>query len=397
MSIHLRHALRKLKIFNFQFSIFNFDAPASAANELFGVHLLGCSTHVTLVTFVTLVTLSLTGCATYKRAGLPPERARVIEKQFHPPTLSSELEDKILALDPFHVSEKDIREVLSQAPAPRIINIHGGIYTVRFRMVSFSQFLIGMGYPAFAITNAADGTYDFSCYESSDMLTGMMAWYYEKEGLRPIMVGHSQGGFQEVKILHKLAGHDSDTMAVWNPITWKRENRYEIVDPLTGAKRPVVGLKLGYATSMGAGGLTRFLPNQWDMAFRLRSIPDSIEEFTGFYKFRDPLGGDLLGYGSMNYFRPNGTAKVRNIELPGAWRHGKIPDTKHLLKSQVIIDRINAYVPPEDPTIHIPATEENMKPETLYLPWAEDVWYSIKKYWVVDLQRYIRAHRAAVK
>src|SRR5712671_5109261 len=127
-------------------------------------------THVTHLTFLTLVTLFFSGCATYKRSGLPPERARVVEQQFHPPSLSPELEDKILALDSLHVSEKDIREVLSHAPAPRIINIHGGIYPVHRRMISFSQFLIGMGYPAFSITNAADGTYTFSCYESSDLI-----------------------------------------------------------------------------------------------------------------------------------------------------------------------------------------------------------------------------------
>jgi hypothetical protein len=250
-----------------------------------------------------------------------------------------------------------------------------------------------MGYPAFSITNANDGTYTFSCYESSDLVAGMMAWYYEKEGLRPIMVGHSQGGFQAVKILHKFAGHESDSMAVYNPLTWSRENRYTITDPLTGKTRPLVGLKFGYATAMGSGGVTRFLPNQWDMAFSLRSIPDSVEEFTGFYKFRDLLGGDLWGYGPMNYFHATGTAKVRNIELPAPWRHGAVPDTKHLLKDKAIVDRINAYVPPPEDIIHIPANEENMRPETRNLAWAEDVWYSIKKYWVTDLQTYIRAKR----
>ncbi len=336
----------------------------------------------------------LAGCATYHRSGLPEAKVKAVEPQFHLPELSREQEDKILALDPLHVSERDIRDVLSHAPAPRIINIHGGIYPVHRRMISFSDFLIGMGYPAFSITNAADGTYTFSCYESSDLIAGMMAWYYEREGLRPIMIGHSQGGFQAVKILDKFAGHDGDSMPIYNPLTWSRENRYTIVDPLTGKSRSLVGLKFGYASAMGTGGVTRFLPNQWDMAFSLRDIPDSVEEFTGFYKGRDLLGGDLLGYGSMNYFHANGTAKVRNIELPAPWRHGAVPDTKHLLKSQAIMDRINAYVPPPEDVIHIPASEENMRKETLNLAWAQDVWYSIKKYWVTDLQTYIRAKRA---
>jgi pimeloyl-ACP methyl ester carboxylesterase len=342
-----------------------------------------------------ILCLAVSGCATYHRSGLEPKAARLVEQTaFRPRTFPADLEDQILALDPLHVTEKQIREVLSQAPAPRIINIHGGIYPVHRRLISFSEFLIGMGYPAFSITNAADGTFTYSCYESSDMVAGMIAWYYEKEGLRPIIVGHSQGGFQAVKILQKFAGEGSRTMAVWNPLTWRRENRYEITDPLTGQKRPVVGLQLSYVTSMGAGGVTRVLPNQWDMAFKLRSIPDSVEEFTGFYKGRDLLGGDFLGYGSMNLFHANGTARVRNIELPAAWKHREVPDTKHLLKNQAIIDRLNDYTPPADPNLHIPANEETMNPETLSFAWAADVWYSIKKHWVLELQRLIRAQRA---
>jgi hypothetical protein len=35
----------------------------------------------------------------------------------------------------------------------------------------------------------------------------------------------------------------------------------------------------------------------------------------------------------------------------------------------------------------------NSKPETLHLMWAEDVWFSIKKHWVLELQRLLRARR----
>lgn len=344
---------------------------------------------------VVLALLSASGCATYHRSGLSPEKARKLEaREFTLPKLSAAVEDEILALDPLHVTERDIREVLSHAPAPRIINIHGGIYPVHRRMISFSEFLIGMGYPAASITNAADGTYTFSCYEDSGMIAGMIAWYYEKEGLRPMIVGHSQGGFQAVKILQKYADDDPKAVAVWNPLTWKSEDRYEITDPLTRNKRPVAGLTLPYVTAMGAGGVTRMLPNQWEMTFTLRSVPDTVEEFTGFYKGRDLLGGDMWGFGSLNFFHATGTAKVRNIELPAPWKHGAVPDTKHLLKSQAIIDRINSYRPPLEPELHIPASEENLKPETLHLAWAEDVWYSIKKHWVIELQRFIKAKRA---
>jgi len=336
--------------------------------------------------------LLFSGCGTVHRHGLDPLRAAAIEKATvaRQQRLSSELEERILALDPGHVTGQDIRETLSRAPAPQIINIHGGLTKVIPMMVSFSEFLAGMGYPLESITNGADGTYSFSCLESSDMIAGMIAWYYEKEGLRPMIVGHSQGGMQAVKVLYKLAADTPAKLAVWNPLTWRSEERYEITDPLTGQTRPATGLQLPYATALAAGGLTRFLPNQWDMAFRLRTIPDTVEDFTGFYKGQDLLGTDL-GDGSVNHFKAAGKAQVRNIELPAFWSHGSVPDTRHLLNSQELKDRINAYTPDQPMTLDDPA---NSDPETMHLMWAQDVWFSIKKHWVLELQRLIRARRA---
>ena len=218
---------------------------------------------------------------TYNRQGLEPSLAEQIEKakvrrEFRP---GDKIRQRILALDPEQVTDRDVREVLLQAPAPRIINIHGGIYPVHRRMISFSEFLIGMGYPAASITNPGDGTYTFSCYESSKKIAGVIAGFYEREGLRPVMLGHSQGGMQAVKVLRRLAGLSSSSLHVWSPLTWKKEAACDFRDPFTGERRPVVGLQLPYACAVGAGGLTRLLPNQWDMCLKLRSVPDSVDEF----------------------------------------------------------------------------------------------------------------------
>src|SRR5262249_6551139 len=161
----------------------------------------------------------------------------------------------------------------------------------------------------------------FSCYESSRKIAGVIAWYYEREHLRPIIVGHSQGAMQSVKVLQKFAGMSATKLHVWNPLTWEEEPEYEITDPLTGKRQPVVGLELSYATVTGGGGLTRILPNQWDMCFKLRKIPDSIEEFTGFCKTKDLLGGDYLGYGPANHYKSMNKASVRNVWLPSSYRH----------------------------------------------------------------------------
>lgn len=342
--------------------------------------------------------LLLSGCGTYNRRGLEPSVAGRIEKEtvvrkFKP---NDELRQRILALNPEHVTGRDIREVLSQAPAPRIINIHGGIYPVHRRMISFSEFLMGMGYPGVSITNPGDGTYTFSCYESSKKIAGVVAWYYEREGLRPMLVGHSQGGMQVVKVLDKLAGPRSSKLHLWNPLTWKKEPACDFLDPVTGERRSVVGLQLPYASAVAAGGVTRLLPNQWDMCTRLRTVPDSVEEFTGFYKGKDLLGGDFLGYGSANHFHAKGKAVVRNVCLPSSYKHGAIPDTKHLLKSEQIRDWINNFKPGPGP-FEKPKLEMTFDSDSNNILWAADVWYSIKKHWVLELQRVLRAQETHVQ
>ena len=90
------------------------------------------------------------------------------------PRFSPELAQRILALDATNVTAQEIRDVLAHAPAPRVVNIHGGVARVIPCMVSFAEFLIGMGYPAVSLTNPSDGTYSFSCYESSEKIAGVI-------------------------------------------------------------------------------------------------------------------------------------------------------------------------------------------------------------------------------
>jgi len=129
------------------------------------------------------------------------------------------LEGRILGLDPERVSGRDVEEVLSRAPAPRIINIHGGIYPVHLAMDSFSGFLIGMGYPEAKIRHPRDGAYAYSCDESSRALAGSLAWLHEREDCRPMKNGHSQGGIQAVTVVRGRAGTCGDNVPAWNPTT----------------------------------------------------------------------------------------------------------------------------------------------------------------------------------
>ena len=127
------------------------------------------------ILFLSLLLLYvLSACATgrYNYSYHPPLYEKKVTKwtvlrEF---SLDPVIEERVLHLDPESVSEKDIKEVLSKATAPRIINIHGGIYPVYLMMESFSKFLISMGYPEEKIRNPKDGTYSYSCYESSKKL-----------------------------------------------------------------------------------------------------------------------------------------------------------------------------------------------------------------------------------
>ena len=301
--------------------------------------------------------------------------------------LSPPLEDEILALGPDHVTAQEVRDVLSHAPAPRIINVHGGIYPVYRAMESFSLFLIDMGYPEGKIRNPRDGSYSYSCYADVDEIAGVAAWYYEHQGLRPMMIGHSQGGMQTVKALHALAGDYGRSIPVWNPVTDRREERDYIIDPYSGLKRPVVGLQLSYASAVGAGGIARLMPNQWSVSHNLRKIPDTVAEFTGFYKNLDIIGGDFAGFGSANGYHASGTARVRSVLLPFSHDHYFVPFTHHLADHAETRNWINNYVQrddPMEPRLSVPATN---------IVWAADVWTSIKRNWVIELQRMIRARR----
>ena len=343
------------------------------------------------VALATLVVLAAAGCATRPVGGpgaIPP---RELEQQAVLRSLAVDpaLEERILALDPARITDQDVRKVLAAGPTPRIMNLHGGIYPVHLVMTSFSQFLIGMGYPESRIRHPGDGRLSHSPYEPSDRIAGAIAWYYEREGMMPMLIGHSQGGIQAVKALYELDGAFGDSVRVWNPVTDSAEDRVTIIDPLTGRERPVVGLRVGYVSVVGAGGAALLLPNQWMMVGRLRTIPDTVAEFTGY-----AIGVDMFAWdfsGAASEYRSNGTARVRNVRLPAEYSHVTVAATSHLARDEALRDWLNAYRP-EAPNA-APAVEG---PADNAL-WAADVWFHVKKHWTLEAQRLIRAKRALGK
>src|SRR3954469_10752792 len=117
------------------------------------------------------------------------------------PAIGDATRQRLLALDAAHISASDLRDVLAHAPAPRIILIQGSVAFVN--MEPFAEFLVAMGYPAERLKDP-DGTVSRSSFGSSTELAGTLAWYYEREGMVPLLIGHSQGGMLVMRTLHEL-------------------------------------------------------------------------------------------------------------------------------------------------------------------------------------------------
>jgi hypothetical protein len=299
-------------------------------------------------------------------------------------SLDRRVEDAILALDPERLSEHEIWELLSHGPAPRIINIHGSVPIIT--MKSFSKFLIAMGYPKEKIRNPKDGAYSYSSYQSSKQLAGLLAWYYEREGMMPMLIGHSQGGMLVIKVLHELAGAFNDRIPLWNPLTEDAEDRLLLIDPLTGAERPVIGLTVSYAAAIATGKLMRLLLGQWEMLSRLRKIPDTVKEFTGFSSEWDLLAGN---FGRVEPYHPLGSARVRNVTLPSEGSHITLPLTEHLATGTATRGWISSYTAEGSS----PPLVDGVGLESKNILLAAEIWYSVKKHWCLEAQRLIRAKR----
>ena len=296
-------------------------------------------------------------------------------------------EDRVLALDPANISPADVRDVLSHAPAPRIILLDGSVALMT--MEPFAEYLIAMGYPESRLKDPRDGSLSQTSFADSGELAGTLAWYYETEGMMPILIGHSQGGMVAIRVLHELAGAFHAAIPVRNPLTGQSEQRTTLVDPLTGQERPVIGLKLPYVAALATGKLPRFLLGQWQMLDKLRAIPDTVEDFTGFSIDWDLIAGTLPGSES---YRAEGTARVRNVELAAETSHIRMPRTRHLAQNAVTRAWIDGYDPASPPA----SLPEGPGVDASNVVHAADIWYSVKKHWCLGAQRLIGARRAAI-
>jgi hypothetical protein len=294
-----------------------------------------------------------------------------------------EATQRLGGLDCSRVAAQDVREVLNHYPAPRVIALEGSVPIVN--MAPFAAFLEAMGYPRERLADPVDGRTSYVSFVDSRRLAGQVAWHYEREGLMPILIGHSQGGMVVIKVLHELAGTYGAPIPVWNPARGEPEPRTTIRDPATGQERAVLGLKVDFAAALATGSLPRYLLGQWDIVPLLREVPDSAIEFTGFQIPWDLIAGngpDPAG------FRAVGTARVRNVILPAGYSHIGLPRTEHLAAQPATRAWIDRYQP-GDP---VPALADADLDNIVH---AAELWHSVKKHWCQGAQRLTRVRVAA--
>ena len=340
---------------------------------------------------IVALAVAMAGCAT--RALLPEDVAAKTRTTpgsvLQSVPLDAAQEERILALDPEHVTDADVRTALPPALAPHIILIHGGVYPVYLAMASFGRFLVKMGYPENRVRDPNDRSWSISPYESSADGAGLVAWDYEHDGVRPMMIGHSQGGIQAVKILHELNGSFGTELHPYDPDARRIDPKTTIVDPLTGVERPIVGgVFVSFVGVVGTGGLSLALPNHWIVASRIRSVPDTVDEFVGYRIGLDLIAWDAPGLEGIKTFHANGKATVRNLTLPAEYSHVLVPVTSGLADTEAMRAWINNFDP---------ATYPNEAPppdgDTANVVFAADVWHGIKRHWVLEAQRFVRAKR----
>ena len=281
---------------------------------------------------------------------------------------------RLRALDCAHVGADDVANVLAHVPAPRIVLLHGSVAFMT--MEPFARFLIAMGYPAARLANPRDGALSHGSFGDSATLAGELAFDYERTGLAPMMIGHSQGGMLALRTLYELAGDFHDVVHVVDPAAGRTLERTSIVDPHTGRTRPVVGLRVAYVAALATGWLPRLLLGQWSMLPRLRTVPDTVDEFTGFALPHDVIAGNLLG---DEPYAGTGHARVRNVALPARYHHIALPRAEHLAADPAIRAWIEAWSPASH--VALPAGD------TENLVHAADIWYSIKRHWCLQARR----------
>jgi len=260
--------------------------------------------------------------------------------------------------------------------APHIVMPQGSLGIVT--MEPFGRFLAAMGYPERALVDAHGGAMTTDSDVAGTTLAGALAAMHERDGVRPIVIGHSKGGGVVIQTLRALAGADGDDLPLVDPRTLEPLPRTTYTDPATGERRRVVDLRLPLAVAIATGRMPRILRGQFELARVLRDVPDSAESFVGFFIPYDPIAGTFAG--DEDPYRALGRAEVRNVVLPRSTSHIGVPRTEALAADAAARAWIERYRPGVGEPPPALRDAEN-------LPMAAELWFAIKRAWCGEAQR----------
>ena len=201
-----------------------------------------------------------------------------------------------------------------------------------------------------------------------------------------MLIGHSRGGMLVVRTLHELDGAFAESIEVVDPQRDISLARTHFRDPYTGTLEPVRGFRVSFGAAIATGALPRVLSGQWSMLARLRKIPDTVDEFTGFTIAWDPIAGNL---GAAEIYAPTGNASVRNLLLPATTSHIGAPLMEHLAADPMIRKVINAWRPQDGDLV---MADPQVDGRNIGL--AADFWFSIRRHWCLEGQRRMDALRS---
>jgi len=198
-----------------------------------------------------------------------------------------------------------------------------------------------------------------------------------------MIVGHSQGGIQAVKVLYELAGVFHEQLPVWNPLTGKEEDRYTIIDPMTGLERSVVGLRVSYTTAVEQVDSRVSFPisGYGRKASQHSRYDGGVHRFCHRY---GPARRRSPRIWTCEFIQPNGIAKVRTVRLPLGYNHVTVPVTSHLAAVRRFAIGSTGMFRQRSPRWMSNSIKQRQH------PLAAEVWHSIKKHWVLELQQLIR-------
>ena len=282
-----------------------------------------------------------------------------------------------LALDPEHISAADVRESCRSRR-------HRASSTSRaawrwVTMQPFAQFLVAMGYPEERLRNPPTARFRIRALPTARRLAGTLAWYYESEGMMPMLIGHSQGGMLVIRVLHELAGRftsDRGVESASRRIGAAHVDHGPTRRPRASGRRPEGALCGGagdrQVAALAAGAMDH-----------ARQIAVDSGLGRGIHRLHHTVGSDRRYVSGSEPYRATGTAEVRNVELPAGTSHIGLPDTQALASNA----ETRAWIESLSPGRSIAADRIVDGVETGQLVAAAEIWFSVKKHWCLEAQR----------